>query len=64
MTDPANEFTEAAKEKRRSFLGEIARFILSTKKYWLIPLIFILLVLAVVIILGQTALGPFIYTIF
>lgn len=64
MTEPRVDFEEAARRKRRSFAGDLLGFALATKKYWLIPLLFILLVLAGIILLGQTALGPFVYAIF
>lgn len=47
------------------FLKELFRFLKTRKKFWLVPLIFILLVLTLVIALtGATALAPFIYSIF
>jgi len=47
------------------FLKELFRFLKARKKFWMIPLILILLFLALVIALsGASALAPFIYTIF
>ena len=47
------------------FLNELWIFLTTRKKYWLWPLIFILLLLGVLIVLsGGSALAPFIYTIF
>jgi len=47
------------------FLRELFLFLKTRKKYWLIPLIVILLLLAILIVLGSTtALGPFIYSLF
>ncbi|KAA6341497.1 hypothetical protein EZS27_010697 [termite gut metagenome] len=47
------------------FLRELLYFFKIRKKYWLIPLILILLFLSfIIIITGGTALAPFIYTIF
>ncbi|OQA85482.1 MAG: hypothetical protein BWY31_01883 [Lentisphaerae bacterium ADurb.Bin242] len=43
---------------------ELWGMIRSTKKYWLIPLILILLGLAFLIWAGGTAAAPFIYTLF
>jgi hypothetical protein len=34
------------------------------KKYWLIPLVVILLLFGVLVILGSSAAAPFIYTLF
>ncbi len=47
------------------FLGEIIRFIKVRKKYWLVPILLILLMFGALIILSQgSAIAPFIYTIF
>jgi len=47
------------------FLKELWGFLKTRKKFWLIPLILILLLLgALILISGGTALAPFIYTIF
>ena len=46
-------------------LKEFAEFLFTHKRYWLIPLVFLLLLLSVIIVLTQgSALAPFIYTIF
>ncbi|MDR0863953.1 MAG: DUF5989 family protein [Candidatus Symbiothrix sp.] len=47
------------------FLREFAAFLRERKKYWLIPLLVILLLFSLLIVLTQgTALAPFIYSIF
>ena len=47
------------------FIKEMAKFIVMRKKYWLIPLILALLVLALVIVAVETApVLPVIYPIF
>ena len=47
------------------FLKELWMFLKTRKKYWLWPLIFILLLLGALIVLSSgSALAPFIYTIF
>jgi hypothetical protein len=47
------------------FLRDLWDFLRTRKKYWLIPLILILLFFAVLIVLsGGSAIAPFIYTIF
>lgn len=48
-----------------SFLKEIVEFFIERKKYWLIPIVIILLFFGALIILGQgSVMAPFIYTIF
>lgn len=47
------------------FIKEFCGFLSDRKKYWLIPLLFILLLFSLLIVLSQgTVLAPFIYTIF
>jgi hypothetical protein len=46
-------------------LKEFWEFMKVRKKFWLLPIIFILLVLGVLIIFAETsAVAPFIYTLF
>jgi len=48
-----------------SFLKELWGFMKTRKKFWLIPLIFIMLLLGVIIVLAEgSAVAPFIYTLF
>lgn len=48
-----------------SFLAEFWKFIRVRKKFWLLPLIVIMLLLGGLLILAQgSALAPFIYTLF
>jgi len=47
------------------FLTELWQFIKTRKKFWLLPLIIVLLLFAVIIVFtAGTAIAPFIYTIF
>ena len=47
------------------FLTDIWLFVKERKKYWLVPLIIVLLILGLFIVLGGgSAMAPFIYTIF
>ena len=48
-----------------SFLREFVLFLITRKKYWLVPIILILAIFGGLIILSQgSAIAPFIYTIF
>ena len=49
---------------RRSFIAELAAFVLSHKRYMLIPVIVVLLLAGLLVILGGTQAAPFIYTLF
>ncbi len=48
-----------------SILKELFEFLISRKKYWIIPIISILLIIGVLIVITEgTAIAPFIYTLF
>ena len=48
-----------------SFLKEFWEFLMIRKKYWLLPIVFVLVIFGGLIILSQgSAIAPFIYTIF
>jgi hypothetical protein len=50
---------------RLSVLKEFWRFVRARKRYWLIPVIVILVGLGVLLVLAETTgLAPFIYTLF
>lgn len=47
-----------------SIIAELWRFMRARKKFWLLPLIFLIIVLGLLLIFAQTSpLAPFIYTI-
>ena len=66
MTDQKQtEFEKAATEQSRgSLMGELWGFLKENKKWWLLPILLILLVFGLLIILSGTGLAPFIYTLF
>jgi len=48
-----------------SFLKEFWKFLKMRKKYWLFPILLVLLLFGALIVLSQgSAVAPFIYTIF
>ena len=48
-----------------SFLKELWAFMKVRKKFWLLPVVLIMLLLGVLIVLGEgSAVAPFIYTLF
>jgi len=48
-----------------SFLLELWAYMRSRKKYWLIPILVVMVILGVLIVLAQgSAVAPFIYTLF
>jgi len=62
--DKRTEFEKSGEQKDIGLMGEFIAMLKQNKKYWLIPLIIILLIFGVLIILGSTAAAPFIYTLF
>jgi drug/metabolite transporter superfamily protein YnfA len=60
-----NPFERAATERMRGgFFGELWGFMRQNKKWWLLPILVVLLLLGLLMILSGTALAPFIYTLF
>jgi hypothetical protein len=57
-------FEQAQQEKQAGILKEFFLFLRYNKKYWMIPIVITLLALAVLVLLGGTAIAPFIYTLF
>lgn len=59
-----NEFEQASGQKQVGIVTEFVQFLKQNKKFWLIPLLLVLLALGFLIVLGGTAAAPFIYTLF
>jgi hypothetical protein len=60
-----NTFEREARAARPGGLGgELWYFLHRTRKWWLAPILVVLLALGVLIILSSTAAAPFIYTLF
>jgi hypothetical protein len=58
-------FDQVAKSGRRgNVVTEVWHFLGQTKKWWLLPIVVILLAFAVLMFLSTTAAAPFIYTLF
>ncbi len=56
--------TELARSRRRTFAGELIGFMRMHRKWWLGPIIVCMVTLALLMVLGGTALAPFLYTLF
>jgi hypothetical protein len=60
-----SEFEDLARENARTGIwGELWGFLSNNKKWWLLPIIVMLLVFGILIFLSATAAAPFIYTLF
>jgi len=58
------QFLEHAGQKRGNILREFLDFLRHNKKWWLLPIILILLLLGLVVMLSGTAIAPFLYPLF
>jgi len=59
-----NDFLEAAREKRGSFPGDFWYFLRCNKKWWLVPIILVFVLMAALAIFSGGAAAPFLYTLF
>jgi hypothetical protein len=63
--DPSGEFSKVAQsEQEAGLLHEFLLFLRQNKKWWLLPLVLVLLVLGLLTFLSSSAAAPFIYTLF
>lgn len=46
------------------FLREIISFIIETKKWWLVPILTVLLIVGLLVLFADTSVAPFIYSLF
>jgi hypothetical protein len=60
-----NEFEKAAADhENQGLFGELWGFMSQNKKWWLLPILVVLLLFGFLILLSGTGLAPFIYTLF
>ena len=60
----SSQFAREAHARQQGFLAELWQFITQNKKWWLTPIVIILVVFGLLVALGGTAAAPFIYTLF
>ena len=59
------DFKTAASENRQTgMVSEFLYFLKTSKKWWLLPIVVILVVFGILVFLSGTAAAPFIYTLF
>jgi drug/metabolite transporter superfamily protein YnfA len=62
---PQSDFEKAATQQPRGgFLRELWGFMAQNKKWWLLPILILLLIFGLLVILSGSGLAPFIYTLF
>ena len=60
-----SEFEKAASEQEsESLISEFWAFLAQNKKWWLLPIVIVMLLLGTLFLLTSTAATPFIYTLF
>ena len=60
-----NKFEQATvTQKEQSTLSELWSFLRNNKRWWMIPIVAVLLLFGVLVFLSGTAAAPFIYTLF
>jgi hypothetical protein len=60
----SDDFARQAEAPQQSLAAEMIDFLRHNKKWWLTPIILILLAVGALILLSGTAAAPFIYTLF
>jgi hypothetical protein len=59
-----DEITRLAREKREGLISEFWEFLKQNKKWWLLPILAVILLLGLLVFLGGSGAAPFIYTLF
>lgn len=60
----ADDFETQAAKNQGGVIAEFWAFLRDNRKWWLIPMLVVLLLLGVLVVLAGTGLAPFIYTLF
>ena len=60
----ASEFEVHGHKGRNSLATEFWGFLKHNKKWWLLPIIIVLLIMGLIVLLSGTAIAPFIYPLF
>jgi hypothetical protein len=62
--DRRREFLTEGDRDGGNLLAEFWAFLRESKKWWMLPILVVLLLFGVLILLSGTAVAPFIYTLF
>ena len=62
---PTSEFEKAAAEQEsESLISEFWAFLKQNKKWWLLPIAIVMILVAALVVVSATPFAPFIYTLF
>ena len=64
MNEHKSEFEKAGKEEGLSIISEFLFFLRENKKWWLLPILLVFLLLGTLAVLSGSGFAPFIYTLF
>jgi hypothetical protein len=67
MTDKQREadaFQDEARQARPGLLREFWEFLKYNKKWWLLPILLVLLLIGLLVVLAGSGVGAFMYTVF
>ena len=60
----AKDLKQLSEDRSGNVISELWAFMAVNKKWWLTPIVLMLLLLGALIVLGGTGAAPFIYTLF
>ncbi|MBN2476925.1 MAG: hypothetical protein JXB62_20120 [Pirellulales bacterium] len=60
----SSEFERQAEQAQPGLIAEFVDFLLHNKKWWLTPIILVLVLVGILVVLGGSPAAPFIYTLF
>lgn len=63
-TEKKSAFEQAAREQEQGLIAEFVQFLKENKKWWLAPILLVLLMVGALVLLSGSAAAPFIYTLF
>jgi hypothetical protein len=61
--DPQPDFAQQAEQRPPGIIAEFWDFLIHNKKWWITPIIVILLLMGALILLSGSPVAPFIYTL-
>jgi hypothetical protein len=59
--DGPDDFRAESEGKRQGLVAEFWDFLQENKKWWLLPIIIVVLIFGVLVFLTSTGIGPFVY---
>lgn len=63
-TGDADEFTHEAQQARVGLVAEFWDFLKHNKKWWLLPILIVMVLIGALVVLSSTGAAPFIYPLF